>query len=117
MAYLPDHPAANETAIPWNVRESILSTGRFSAVAVQDWQQCLDLNAEIAASEQRRGAGKHEVAGALFNRVGALIRLAEAGPVPACCQQVFEEHADIPALAAVLSTRRQYRDRGARGGH
>jgi tetratricopeptide (TPR) repeat protein len=108
MASLPDHPAANDTAIPWNVRENILSTGRFSAVAVEDWPQCLELTAEIAASEQRRGAGAHEVAGTRFNGVGALIRLgrlAEASRVLADCQRVFEEHANIPVLAAVLSTR------------
>jgi tetratricopeptide (TPR) repeat protein len=113
MAALSDLPAANMTVHPWNVRENILLTGVFSAVAVRDWQQCLDLNAEIAASEQRRGAGLHQVTGTRFNAVGPLIRLgrlAEATQLLAECQRVAEELGDITLLATVLSTRADLED-------
>ena len=114
MAALPD-PAAvrDETVNPWNVRETILDTGRASALATGDWQRCLDLNAEIVASERQRGAGEHEVTRTRFNDAAPLIRLGrlgEAGRLLAECQRVFEDHADTPRLARVLSTRASLED-------
>ena len=108
MAELPDRPDASEAVAPWNVRELILGTGLASALATGDWQRCLDLNAEIAASTRQRGAGEHEVTGTRFNDAGPLIRLgrvAEAGRLLAECQRVFEDHADASRLAYVLSAR------------
>ena len=108
MGRLPARPAADDPAIPWNVRELILNTGCHSAGATGQWKLCLDLGAEITASERERGAGAHERARTRFNDAVPLIRLgrlAEAGRLLRDCQQVFEEHRDIPALAAVLSTR------------
>jgi tetratricopeptide (TPR) repeat protein len=107
MAGLPDDPAA-ERAVPWNVREVILDAGYASAMATGDAQRCLDLNAEIAASQRRRGAGEHEITRTRFRDAWPLTelgRLAEAGRLLAECQQVFEDHADITGLAAVLSER------------
>jgi hypothetical protein len=108
MAELPARSAANEAVAPWNVRETILGTGRTSALATGDWQRCLDLNAEVVASLRERGAGVHETTRFRFNDAGPLIRLgqlAEAGRLLADCQRVFEDHADTAALAGVLSTR------------
>jgi tetratricopeptide (TPR) repeat protein len=108
MARLPARPAADDPAIPWNVREGILYTGYHSAGATGRWQQCLDLNADIAASRRERGAGAHERTRTRFNDAGPLIRLgrlAEAGRLLRDCQRVFEEYRDIPMLAMVLSTR------------
>jgi hypothetical protein len=108
MGRLPARPAASETAQPWNVREGILATGRSSALALGRWQQCLDLNAEITASQRDRGAGLHELTRIRFNDAGPLIRLgrlAEAGRLLRDCQQVFQDHRDTPVLARVLSTR------------
>ena len=113
MAELPARPAASETVAPWNVRETILDIGRSSALATGDWQRCLDLNAEIAASQRERGAGVHEVTRTRFNDAGPLIRLgrlAEAGRLLADCQRVFEDHADTTTLATVLSTRADLED-------
>jgi tetratricopeptide (TPR) repeat protein len=113
MTTLPARGDASETANPWNVRETILNTGWFSALATRDWQRCLDLNAEIAASERERGAGVHEVTRFRFNDAGPLIelgRLGEAGRLLAECQRVFEDHADTPALATVLSARASLED-------
>jgi tetratricopeptide (TPR) repeat protein len=113
MAGLPARPGADDQAIPWNVRELILNTGHGSALATERWQLCLDLGAEIAASERERGAGAHERTGTRFNDAGPLIglgRLAEAGRLLRDCQRVFEEHRDIPALAMVLSARADLED-------
>jgi hypothetical protein len=113
MARLPARPAADETASPWNVRETILDTGRHSAGATGRWQLCLDLAAEIAASERERGAGAHARARTRFNDAEPLIalgRLAEAGRMLRDCQRVFEEHSDIPALAVVLGARASLED-------
>jgi tetratricopeptide (TPR) repeat protein len=108
MGELPGRPAGDESASPWNAREVILGTGHSSALALGRWQQCLDLNAEILASQQQRGAGVHELTRFRFNDAGPLIRLgrlAEAGELLRACQQVFEDHRDTSRLAQVLSTR------------
>ena len=108
MAGLPDRSGPGETVVPWNIRELILDTVHTSAVAMGDWQQCLDLNAEIAASLRRHGAGKHEVASTRLNDATPLIklgRMAEAGRLLAECQRVFEDHADTASLATVLGAR------------
>jgi hypothetical protein len=108
MAQLPARPAADEIINPWNVRELILNTGHNSAAATGRWQLCLDLDAEITASERERGAGAHQRTRTRVNDAVPLIglgRLAEAGQLLRDCQRVFEEHRDIPMLAMVLSTR------------
>ena len=113
MAELPARADADNASDPWNVRETILDTGHTSALATGDWQRCLDLNAEIAASERERGAGVHEVTQTRFNDAGPLIelgRLAEAGRLLADCQRVFEDHADTAKLARVLGTRAALED-------
>jgi hypothetical protein len=108
MARLPARSAAGEITSPWHVRETIMDTGHTSALATGQWQLCLDLGAEIAASERNRGASAHQRARTRFNDAVPLIRLgrlAEAGRLLRDCQRVFEEHRDIPMLARVLSTR------------
>jgi tetratricopeptide (TPR) repeat protein len=108
MAALPARGDTGEAVHPWNVREAILDTGWFSALATGDWQRCLDLNAEVAASVRQRGAGVHEVTRTRFNDAGPLTRLGrveEAGRLLAECQRVFEDHADTPMLARVLTAR------------
>jgi tetratricopeptide (TPR) repeat protein len=113
MGELPGRPAGNENARPWNARELILDTGHGSALALERWQQCLDLNAEILASQRQRGAGVHELTSTRFNDAWPLIRLgrlAEAGELLRACQQVFEDHRDTTMLARVLSTRASLED-------
>ena len=113
MAGLPDRSGDQEAVVPWNVREVILGTGRDSAVALDRWQQALDLNAEVTASIRQRGAGVHELTRVRFGDAGPLIRLGrpeEAGRLLAGCQQVFEEHRDIAMLCLVLSARADLED-------
>ena len=55
----------------------------------------------------------HEVTRIRFNDAGPLIglgRLAEAGRLLRECQRVFEDHADTPMLATVLTTRADLED-------
>lgn len=90
------------------VRDS--SPGVTTAVlpALSRWQLALDLNAEIAASTRRRGAGEHELAQTRFNDAASLIELGwieEAGRLLRWCQQVFEDHRDTAMLATVLGNR------------
>jgi hypothetical protein len=56
MAELPDERAHNDRVSPWNVREGVLDIGRLSAVALQRWNDALDLNDEIVRTKRRRGA-------------------------------------------------------------
>jgi tetratricopeptide (TPR) repeat protein len=119
MGRLPARPAASETVQPWNVREFILNTGHSSALALGRWQQCLDLNAEITASQRDRGAGPHELTRTRFNDASPLIRLgrlAEACRLLRQCQQVFEDQRDTPMLATVLSTRAVLENESGRAG-
>ena len=114
MAALPARRDASEAVNPWNVREMILSIGHTSAVATGEWARCLELNAEAVASQRQRGAGANEATRTRFNDAGPMIRLGrlgEAGRLLAECQRVFEDYADTPALATVLSTRADLEDK------
>jgi hypothetical protein len=113
MTDLPARRGASEANNPWNVRETILDTGRTSALATGEWQRCLDLNAEVVASQRQRGAGVHEITRTRFKDAGPLIRLGrlgEAGRLLAECQRASEDHADTPVLALVLGTRADLED-------
>jgi tetratricopeptide (TPR) repeat protein len=120
MGRLPARPGDTDQGTnPWNVRELILDTAHTSAVALDQWQQCLDLNAEITASKRQRGAGPHELTRTRFNDAGPLIelgRLAEADSLLRECQQVFEDHRDTPSLATVLTTRASLEAASGRAG-
>jgi hypothetical protein len=117
---LPDRPGpADQGANPWNVREAILGAAHTSAWALGWWQECLDLNAEITASQRERGVGPHELTRFRFNDAWPLIRLgrlAEADSLLHQCQRVSEEHRNIPLLAKVLTTRADLEDASGRPG-
>lgn len=114
MTELPNQPADNDAAIPWNVRESILDTGRFSALALGRWQQGLDLNNEITNLQRWRGASAHETTRTRFNDYRPLVglgHLADAEQVLRDCQEVFSSIDDITALAMVYSSHADLEDR------
>jgi hypothetical protein len=108
MDKLPATRANNESAQPWNVREAILGTGRSSAQALGEWQQCLDLNAASLASKRARGASAYEIISFRYNDARPLIelgRLTDAERILLQTQQAYEEQNDIAGLQQVLSTR------------
>ncbi|SDL49850.1 CHAT domain-containing protein [Geodermatophilus siccatus] len=113
MHQLPDQPGNNENVNPFNVRETILDTGRTAAQNLARWQEALDLNAEQLDSKRQRGAGPYELAYTAFNDYGPLIRL---GRLPAVdrllqeCQDPFEEADDTRMLGKVLSARADLAD-------
>jgi tetratricopeptide (TPR) repeat protein len=105
---LPDTQGPDETIQPWNVREATLGIGRDSADALGEWQQAIDLNAANLASMRARSVGIHEITRFRFNDYGPLLelgRLKEAEQLLAACQQVYEDHGDLPRLARVLGAR------------
>ncbi len=104
----------DDPAIPWNIREVVLGIGHTSALALQEFQLCLDLNAQITESKQSRGAGVYEITRARFNDASPLVglgRLAEAGQLLRECQQVMEDHGDLALLATVISARADLEDK------
>src|SRR6202034_4162970 len=117
---LPARPGDTDQGThPWNVRETILNTAHTSALALGRWQQCLDLNAEITASQRQRGAGPHELTRTRFNDGGPLIELgvlAEADSLLRQRRHVFEDTRATPSLAAVLSTRAVLEDESGYAG-
>jgi hypothetical protein len=75
---------------------------------VRDWRLALEINAEIAESEQWRGVSAGLLAVTQFDSWWPLAqtgRLDEAEGVLLGCQQTFEEIGNIDALARVLRAR------------
>jgi tetratricopeptide (TPR) repeat protein len=108
MDKLPATKANHETVEPWNVREAIFDIGRSSAQALEEWQQCLDLNAAVLASKRARGADAYEILRSQYNDARPLMelgRLADAERLLLEVQQAYEDQGDIDRLQQVLSTR------------
>jgi hypothetical protein len=104
MERLP-YRANRENVDRWTVREMILDTGSFSALAADDWELALDLNAELLASQRQRGASPLEIASTQLDDIGPLIelgRLDAARRLMRTCRTVFEESNDIAGLARVF---------------
>ncbi len=107
MMNLPDPPDANDSAIVvWNVREALLDTGRSAALRLDQWQMCLDLNADIMQSSAARGAPALELSGRRFNDSVPLIRLQrhlEAWAVLEASLTTFQSENAIPQMASTYS--------------
>jgi tetratricopeptide (TPR) repeat protein len=98
----------DETIEPWNVRETILDTFHTSALTLNKWQLCLDLNAAVLASERARGASAYDIASTLMNDSAPLIELGrstEAEQILNECQEVFEDEGDLRLLGMVFDKR------------
>jgi tetratricopeptide (TPR) repeat protein len=106
MATMPNPPEANDWSVNmWNVRETTLSVGLSSAVALREWQQALDLNAEIGQLEAARGAGSLERARTRFNDHAPLLELkryAQARKLLQECRTVFEHENAVTELGRVF---------------
>jgi hypothetical protein len=99
---------AEASSSHWQVREGVLAVGHEAASALGRWEDCLDLNAALVASQRSRGASAEMILHMRFNDAGILIRLGrlqEADELLRACQQAFEDQGDMSSLALVFSTR------------
>jgi len=101
---LPEQSAAEESANPWNVRETLLDTGRSAAMNSEKHEQALALNAEIVKLQAQRGASPLELAQIRFNDYFPLLRLerhADARRLLRDCRAVFEAERSVEMLGMV----------------
>lgn len=106
MAALPVESQAEEAVAPWNVRETLLDTGREAALGLERWEAALALNAEIVKAKQARGAEALEVARRRFNDYGPLLRLRrydDARGLLLGCRAVYEAERYVTGLGRVYS--------------
>lgn len=114
IAGLPDERAHNDRVNPWNVRECILDIGRLSAVALERWEEALELNDEIVRTKQRRGARTSEIAGSRCHDYLPMFQLGrptDADQLLRDCQDIFATARDITQLAVVYGARADLEDR------
>lgn len=114
MAGLPDERAHNDRVNPWNVRECILDIGRLSAVALERWDDALDLNDELVKTKQRRGASTSEVTASRCHDYVPLFHLgrsADADQLLRDCQDIFATVRDVAQLAIVYGARADLEDK------
>jgi hypothetical protein len=106
MRDLPAASGPDETAIPWNVREGLLDTGRYAARQLGRWQDALDLNAELIASLRGRSAPAAGIALSRFNDYSPLLRLGRIDDALALlldCRRVFHDARDPGMLGKTIS--------------
>ncbi|HEX6933996.1 MAG TPA: hypothetical protein VF162_17775 [Streptosporangiaceae bacterium] len=118
MAELPEERDPTDTAWPFNVRETILDTGRDAAVQQERWEDALALNAEILESKQQRGASPFEISRNQFNDHGPLLRLgriAEARSLLRECREIDEREHNIRGLSRDLSALADVEDEAGHG--
>jgi DcmR-like sensory protein len=108
MSELTDQRAHNDRVNPWTARHGILEISRMSAVALQRWNEALDVNDEIVRTQTRRGAKPDEIAQSRFNDYLPLLhlgRFTDADQLLRDCQDVFDTAGDVTQLAAVHAAR------------
>jgi hypothetical protein len=114
LVALPEESEAEETAMPWNVREELLNTGCEAAIRLTQWQTALELNAECVKYKEQRGADALELARTRFNDYGPLLRLGRYGEARALledCRAAFEQAHAIPYLDKAFSALADLEDR------
>ncbi|NBC33930.1 MAG: CHAT domain-containing protein [Alphaproteobacteria bacterium] len=117
MQGLPERAEAKESVDPWNVRETVFDIGHAAALALKDWQQALELNAESLKSTVARGGSALEQARTRFNGYGPLLplgRLDDAAALLRDCRAVFEPANAIEEMGAVLSAQADLEARAGR---
>jgi hypothetical protein len=102
-----------EAAIPWRVRERLLTIGGHAATNAERWQEALNFNAALIASMRARGAADRDLVGALFSGHGPLMMLdrhAQARRVLQQCRDLAEADHDFRMLGPVLSAQAAVED-------
>jgi tetratricopeptide (TPR) repeat protein len=102
---LPATAGPSEAAIPWNVRELLLDTGRSAALQLRRWDDALNLSAAIVVSERDRHAPASETARTRFNDYTPLLRLGRTDQALALlqdCLKVFQESRDPRLIGKTL---------------
>ncbi|HWQ14173.1 MAG TPA: hypothetical protein VNL77_15345 [Roseiflexaceae bacterium] len=97
---------AKESVNPWNVRETLLDTGRSAALGRERWELALAFNTEQIQAKRARGADVLELARTWFNDYGPLLglkRYDEARTLLMACRTVFEAEQDVDGLQAVYT--------------
>jgi hypothetical protein len=118
MAELPEQSDQPETALPYNVREGILDTGRSAALKLERWEDALAFNAEVLESKEHRSASAFEIARNRFNDYGPLLRLgrgAEARSLLLGCRETYEREHYTNGLGRVLSALADGEDEAGHG--
>lgn len=103
---LPEQGEAEEAAVPWNVRETLLATGHAAALQLGAWEAALALNAEVLRYQEARGADGLELARTRYNDYGPLLGLGrrdECRRLLEDCRQTFAADHAIHELGAVYS--------------
>jgi hypothetical protein len=118
MDTLPAVTGPDEAVPPWNVRETLLDTGRRAAHLLGQWQDALDLNAAQTASHRARYAPAADTARSRFNDYFPLLKLgrtSEALDLLLECRQVFHEARDIEMLGKTLGALADTEDKRGHG--
>jgi hypothetical protein len=106
MRALPASRGADEAFTPWNVRETLLDTGRYAALQLGRWQDALDLNAGQVTSLRDRSAPAANIALSRANDYGPLLRLGRTEEALALlleCRQAFQDARDTRNLGKTLT--------------
>ena len=118
MAELPEQSDQPEAALPFNVRETILDTGRDAALQLERWEDALAFNAELLESKERRGASAFEMARNRFNDYCPLLRLGRIGEARSLlldCREIDEREHNTQGLGKDLSALADVEDTAGHG--
>jgi hypothetical protein len=106
MQALPAAQGPDEAVAPWNVRETLLDTGRSAARRLGQWQDAFDLNAGQITSKRDRSAPGADIARSRFNDYYPLVRLGRTEEALALlleCRQAFQDARDPAMLGKTLN--------------
>ncbi|MDL4777725.1 CHAT domain-containing protein [Actinomadura xylanilytica] len=98
---LPLESSVSEAEVPWKVKERILKVGSSIAVRSGAWSKAHDLDTELIAAIETRGASPRELAHARLVNSERLLHLgrhAEARAAVMACQEVFDREHDARML-------------------
>jgi hypothetical protein len=105
MESLPPASDQQEVAEPWNLREALFDTGRQAATSLHRWDEALEFNAQVVASQRSRSAPAALIAESKFNDNGPLIELGQlkqALKLLLECRAAFEQAHDVTMLGKVF---------------